>query len=707
MTDDGAVTLGRYELVELLARGGMGELWRARLPGAAGWEKDVAVKTILPHLVDDEAFVRRFVDEARIAVTLSHGNIVPVFDMGEEDGRYYIAMEYVRGADLRRLLRTRRGNDEGVPDAFALYIAAEIARGLDYAHSREDDAGEPLHIVHRDVSPSNILISREGDVKLADFGIASARSRQSQTMTGELKGKLAYMSPEQASGQPVDARTDLYSLGAVLFEMLAGRRAYDAGSDMELLARVQSGDRPMLASLRPDLDADIVAVVERAMAMDPDERYETAEALQVDLQRLLYRETGPITQRQLAEWARRVVPLSQPPSAAPMGLNTLLNQQLDGGSGPRSASGARRLERSGSVPRVPMGSAPRSAPGRIVGSAPRPAPEGHTVTRAAPPRRRRRRKRDVALGAALVVFAGLFWYVVRPEPPTLEVTSTPDAARVYVDGIEVGITTVRLELEPGSHEVHVVRDGFAPTEWRVDLVNGDVSSLHAQLEPMPVLVTFDSVPDGALVSVSGAAPFVAGNAAPMNLGVPTLVEMELDGFEPLRTRVNIQPGQTRWVGRLEALTADPVEGTGDTPEGPDAGDAGTPPDTRGPAGRPDRRPDAGTVAVGPTGDPDVGSGSNDAGEDPQPTGLEPSPDGAVGTVVLNFPRRPMVGQVFVDGVAFGRYDPYAAQGLEVPVGRHRILVTNEGAGTRFSTTVDVLAGQSESVVVNWTADAPN
>lgn len=695
MTTDEPVMLGRYELVELLARGGMGELWRGRLPGAAGWEKDVAVKTILPHLVDDEAFVNRFVDEARIAVTLSHGNIVPVFDMGEDDGRYFIAMEYVRGADLRRLLRTLRGNGERVPDAFALYIAAEIARGLDYAHSREDDAGEPLHIVHRDVSPSNILISREGDVKLADFGIASARSRLTRTMTGELKGKLAYMSPEQASGQSVDPRSDLYALGAVLFEMLAGRRAFDGASDMELLAQVQHGDRPGLGALRPDLDDDIVAVVERALAMDPDERYPTAEALQVELQRLLYRETGPITQRQLSEWARRVVPLSQPPSAAPMGLDTLLNQQLDGGSGPRRASTPRSAPRSrpGSIPSAPSESRPRSHPGA---GGPGPA-AAHTVTRAAPRRRKARRGPAIALATVFAVIAALFWYAVRPEPPLVTITSTPDNSTVYLDGVEVGITTLRLEVEQGSHEIHVARDGFTPIEWTVDLIAGDVSTLHADLVPMPVLVTLDSVPDGATVSVSGGRPFVSGNAAPMHVGVPIEVSMVLEGYEPLSELVVIQEGQSRWVGRLEPVRVDDREldagGAADV-------DADDPVEAR--PGDSATSPSIDAVAATPRAEADAGAPRPVDDAEVQP----PAQDVVTGRLALNFPRPPMVGDVMVDGEPFGRYDPFA-QELELPAGDHRVVVTNDGAGTRFATTVSVPAGGAASVVVEWSSASPD
>ncbi|MFT5994073.1 MAG: serine/threonine protein kinase, partial [Bradymonadia bacterium] len=253
--------LGRYRLLRSLARGGMGELYLAEVTGQHGWSKRVALKTVLPHLGADPEFISRFLDEATIAARLSHATIVSVFDAGCERGTWYLAMEYVDGPDLRRVLKALRVRDALMPIPLVLYIAAELAAALDVAHSACDEAGEPLGIVHRDVSPANVLLSRSGEVKLTDFGIAAARVRATRTETGRLRGTFPYISPEQAGGETVDGRSDVYAVGTLLFELLTGTRAFDGDSDVEILARVRRGERPALLDLRPDLPSAVCALV--------------------------------------------------------------------------------------------------------------------------------------------------------------------------------------------------------------------------------------------------------------------------------------------------------------------------------------------------------------------------------------------------------------------------------------------------------------
>jgi serine/threonine protein kinase len=212
---------GQYELLERIASGGMAELFRARRSGVEGFQKIVAIKKILPHIAGNDEFITMFADEAKLAAQLNHPNIVHIFDLGKiESGGYFIAMEFVEGRDLRAILKSAREIGQPLPVPLSIYIACKIAAALDYAHRRRESDGRELKIVHRDVSPQNILISYEGDIKLCDFGIAKAASKASQTESGALKGKVRYMSPEQAWGKPIDRRSDLFSLGAVLFEML-------------------------------------------------------------------------------------------------------------------------------------------------------------------------------------------------------------------------------------------------------------------------------------------------------------------------------------------------------------------------------------------------------------------------------------------------------------------------------------------------------
>jgi serine/threonine protein kinase len=270
---EGPVDFGRYELTELLARGGMAELYRARARGLSGFEKVLVIKRILPELVDNPRFVDMFVNEAKIAVALSHPNIVQVFDLGEEEGTTFIAMEYVPGTDLGIVIERLRGLGRRMPWPLAAFVGAEVAKALDYAHRRRDDSLEPLRIVHRDVSPQNVLLGWEGEVKLTDFGVAKARlAAQEVTDVGMVKGKYAYMAPEQANGGDVDHRADLFSLGALLYEAIAGRNPFVGRSTYETLRRVRRGLAPPLATMAPDLPEDVATLVDEMLHPRPERR---------------------------------------------------------------------------------------------------------------------------------------------------------------------------------------------------------------------------------------------------------------------------------------------------------------------------------------------------------------------------------------------------------------------------------------------------
>jgi serine/threonine protein kinase len=290
---------GKYQLVQLLARGGMAEVFKAKSHGVEGFEKTLVIKRILPELSQNPQFVEMFINEAKIAVTLSHANIVQVFDLGRADDSYFIAMEWVAGYDLATLLRRARALRLPLAQELAVFIVSELAKGLDYAHRRRDASMRPLHIVHRDVSPQNVLVSLEGEVKLTDFGVAKAKTLVKEgTEAGVLKGKYAYMSPEQAgagqawagSGQPaeVDARTDLYALGVVLYEALSGRNPFDADSSYEILRRVRAGEHAPLRSIAPDVPEELANIVERAMHPQAAQRYPNAGSLYEALVQFLY-----------------------------------------------------------------------------------------------------------------------------------------------------------------------------------------------------------------------------------------------------------------------------------------------------------------------------------------------------------------------------------------------------------------------------------
>ena len=280
---------GKYHLIERIATGGMAELYRAKLYGAGGFEKDLAIKKVLPQLADDDSFTKMFMDEAMITVTLSHGNIVSVIDFGVHEGDYYLVMEFVDGVDLQSLIRKSAEIDEPFPTSIASYIALEVCRGLDYAHRKVGPDGRPLQIVHRDISPQNILISFEGEVKIVDFGIARAASRITSTQAGVVKGKLAYMAPEQISGQQVDRRADVYSVGVSLYEMLTCRRPFEGSTPPETLAAITRGAYEKPHKLNRKVDKRLTAVVRKALERNLKKRYQTAGEMAADLSSYLHR----------------------------------------------------------------------------------------------------------------------------------------------------------------------------------------------------------------------------------------------------------------------------------------------------------------------------------------------------------------------------------------------------------------------------------
>jgi serine/threonine protein kinase len=289
--------LGRYHLLERLGKGGMGEVYLAKHTGPMGVTRFVALKRVLPDKQDaeemagDSRLAQMFVDEMRLAVRLTHPNIVAVYDFGVEEQSYFLAMEFVEGVDAHQVLKRSVMRQLKTTDvACALYLVGQIARGLDYAHKLKDGKGDSLSIVHRDVTPANILLSFGGDVKLADFGVARAtqKMRQTRTETGELKGKIRYMSPEQARGQKqIDHRSDLFSLGTVLLELLTLKPAFEGESEIQSLLQVQSGRPADWAQRVPLIPPDVVPLIERAMAPDPAARFqsgnELAEACEVAL----------------------------------------------------------------------------------------------------------------------------------------------------------------------------------------------------------------------------------------------------------------------------------------------------------------------------------------------------------------------------------------------------------------------------------------
>ncbi|MCK6575571.1 serine/threonine protein kinase, partial [Myxococcota bacterium] len=297
---------GKYTLLRRLATGGMAEIFLARQIGVGGFEKDVVVKRLLPEHAAHPDFVSMFLDEARIAAHLTHPNIAQIFDLGQEGDDYYIAMEYVRGADLRRLCSQGIAEGNYLPLHLAIRTITEVCDALAYAHTRTDKDGRPMGIVHRDVSPTNVLVTFDGGVKLVDFGIAKAANKVSVTKVGQIKGKYGYMSPEQCRGDALDARSDIFAVGINLYEITLGRRLFRGDSDVETIRAIESGAIPAPRSISPDYPATLERIVLRALAQRPEDRYAQARDLQMALEDFLAECGLRATSGMLAEYMRQL-----------------------------------------------------------------------------------------------------------------------------------------------------------------------------------------------------------------------------------------------------------------------------------------------------------------------------------------------------------------------------------------------------------------
>ncbi|MGE0546708.1 MAG: protein kinase [Kofleriaceae bacterium] len=354
---------GKYFLLERINVGGMAEVFRAKAFGVEGFERLVAVKRILPNIAEDKEFIRMFIEEAKLSVQLNHANIAQIFDLGVVDGSYYIALEHVHGRDLRGIFERCRGAGEAMPVAQACFMVMKVCEGLDYAHNKRDQTGRELSLVHRDVSPQNVLVSFEGEVKLIDFGIAKAAGKGSKTQAGILKGKFGYMSPEQVRGLPVDRRSDVFSCGIVLYELLTGERLFVGESDFSTLEKVRNVEILPPSTYNRKIPDELERIVLKALAKDVEDRYQNAIDLHDELQAFVYTAGEFYSRKDLAAWMKKTFGREIEEETAKLESY----RQLKPPPTPESASRGRQ-----SVPPTP--SARRSNQGMGAGTKPPPPP---------------------------------------------------------------------------------------------------------------------------------------------------------------------------------------------------------------------------------------------------------------------------------------------------------------------------------------------
>lgn len=295
---------GKYLLLEKLATGGMAQLYRAKIIGVEGFEKFIAIKQILPHLAHEEELITSFIDEAKLAALLNHQNIVQIYDFGSMENSYFITMEYLFGKDLRAV--NAKAKEKGSPVSLenALYLVSKVCAGLDYAHKLKDFQGKSLNIIHRDISPQNVFLTYEGDVKIVDFGIAKAASQSTITQVGMIKGKVAYMSPEQAAGKSIDHRSDIFATGILLYELVAGRRMFQGDDTLQILSKVREAEFTPLGTLKGGLPEKLYDIVARALAKEPGDRYQTCADMQADIEECIFRLNLRPSGRSMAEYLK-------------------------------------------------------------------------------------------------------------------------------------------------------------------------------------------------------------------------------------------------------------------------------------------------------------------------------------------------------------------------------------------------------------------
>ncbi len=460
------VPFGRYELLRKIAAGGMGQVLLAR-KGAEGFEKLVVIKRILPHLVEDEEFFTMFIDEAKITMRLDHPNIARISEFGVENGVHFIEMEYVAGEDVRRLDKRARSSNNPLPLGVILRVIADANAGLDFAHKAKDSKGVPLGLVHRDVSPQNVLVGFDGSVKLIDFGVAKAAGRAQHTATGILKGKFPYMSPEQADGLDLDARSDVFAIGIVLWELLTGKRLFKGENDLMTQRLVKACQVPAPSQVEPSVPASLDAVVLRALAKNPEDRYPDAAAFRMALEGYTLKNAIPASNAHLVEYMQRLYADRIAKEADPRSLEEDSGlTDLDAGGVPKNAQGATVVDRNKQGGQVaPVGS----------GTA--------QYTQAVPGPSRSRMGLWLGLGLVAVVLVGGLGAAMkdkpRVEPLTQPVVVTPPGASPAVElpplpQVEVPVVpaavTFTLTTEPPGAEVEVggEKKGLTPLEVTVE-----------------------------------------------------------------------------------------------------------------------------------------------------------------------------------------------------------------------------------------------
>lgn len=612
---------GKYFLIEKLATGGMAEIYKAKTFGVDGFEKILAIKRILPHCAVDKEFISMLVDEAKLSVLLSHTNIVQVYDLGKVGDDYFISMEFINGINLREVLNRAKEISEKFSEEIVVYILSETCKGLDYAHSKKDNESKPLNIVHRDISPQNILLSFEGEVKIVDFGIAKAAMNISHTMAGILKGKISYMSPEQALGKPIDRKTDIFSTGLILYELLTGEKLFTGETQFEVLKKIRT-TRLNENSFPDSIPIGLRKILAKALAYSVKERYDNAGDMQIDLTRYLYSTYIDFTPRKLSSLMRKLfaqeiqiktgevkpddVAIDSKTrsvmidAVAQQNLVHRDNDEVTGGfvekqptqtfiesfisgqdEGSGSGNGVPEITRTGlEQVMVPPKPAPKAAPPAKA----KPAVAAKPATPAAAKAPGKSKKWLVYPFAALLLLAAgttayfkTDWFKSKPPPVqitgVLQINSTPAGAQVFLNEKDSGqVTPATLkDLKVGeAQKITLKKSKFKDWTQTLSLADQNPVTLNPTLDVIPVgTIKVVTTPPGAKIFIDGKD---SGKVSPFSfeelpLSQTVSLRIELDKHRPVEERVTVYSIEPMEINKkLEEILMGPIK-VSSTPPG--------------------------------------------------------------------------------------------------------------------------------------------
>jgi serine/threonine-protein kinase len=648
---------GKYTLIRRLATGGMAELFLAIQKSVAGFEKLIVIKRILPILNQDRGFIEMLLHEARVAATMSHPNIVQIFDVGAVDGSYFIAMEHVHGEDLRSIVRQMRKSQVlEFPLEHALSIVLGICAGLAYAHEKRDLDGTPLNIVHRDISPQNVIITFTGDVKVVDFGIAKSDAQlHEHTRNGKLKGKIPYMSPEQARGDVIDWRTDIFAAGVMLFELTTGKRLFKGASEYETLRLICDRDYPSPSQVRFGYPRELEAIVMRALAKDRTHRWQSAREMQAAIEEFVRRERLGVSTIALSQFMQALFEekLATQKEALLQGkqLADIIALQNPGQVGPDSVPNLETHAATTSTPALRSLAPPR---------APQPT-SGLAVG-------------TMGVALALSVTAGAVWWLRHHEPVAalqappapqqgvvisgaLAIASDPPGATIVLNGArrpeKTPATIGRLALGL-PYQVTLSKDGFRDTVQTVTLTDQDPSgalSLALQRATLAIDVTLVPPAPGVTLMLDGK-PYSSTTIDKVTAGESHQLVVQAPGFAPQSLSFVGAADEHRHFD-VTLTHADQARGAADRPARAASGPA--------PAAPP-------------------------AVQAPPPAAPTAAPPAVVsGTGKLNVSAHGGWCNVTIDGTPHG---PTPIAGVVLPAGSHAVVCTPEG-GKALTASVHV------------------